>query len=41
MEDSQALTVETLLGEIKNKVDKFADGAAQHDDITIIVIQAE
>jgi serine phosphatase RsbU (regulator of sigma subunit) len=40
VKNSQATTAETLLEEIKGKVNEFADGAAQHDDITIIVIQA-
>jgi serine phosphatase RsbU (regulator of sigma subunit) len=39
--NSQKLTAEALLEEIKNNVDEFAGGAPQHDDITIIVIQAE
>ena len=33
-------TAESLLQEIKRNVDEFAGGALQHDDITIIVIQA-
>lgn len=34
------MTAENLLEEIKRKVNEFAGGADQHDDITIIVIQA-
>jgi sigma-B regulation protein RsbU (phosphoserine phosphatase) len=37
--NSQTMTAETLLEEIKGKVNEFAGKAAQHDDITIIVIQ--
>jgi serine phosphatase RsbU (regulator of sigma subunit) len=34
------MTAETLLEEIKGKVNKFAGDDAQHDDITIIMVQA-
>ena len=37
---SPAETAEDLLEEIKDKVNEFAGSAAQHDDITIIVVQA-
>jgi len=37
---SPAETAETLLEEIKGHVNDFAGTAAQHDDITIIVVQA-
>ena len=40
VKNSQTMTAETLLEEIKNKVNEFAGSAPQHDDITIIVIQA-
>jgi serine phosphatase RsbU (regulator of sigma subunit) len=40
VKNSQALSADTLLEEIKRKVNEFAGNAAQHDDITIIVIQA-
>ena len=40
VKDSQTMTAETLLNEIKIKVNEFAGNAPQHDDITIIVIQA-
>ena len=40
VKDSQTMTAETLLDEIKIKVNEFAGNAPQHDDITIIVIQA-
>jgi len=36
----QALTAESLLETIKNHVNEFAGNVPQHDDITIIVIQA-
>ena len=39
VKDSQNMTAETLLNEIKIKVNEFAGSATQHDDITIIVIQ--
>jgi serine phosphatase RsbU (regulator of sigma subunit) len=37
---SPAETAEALLEEIKDKVNEFAGTAPQHDDITIIVVQA-
>jgi len=37
---SQTLTAELLLKEIQRKVNEFTGNAPQHDDITIIVIQA-
>ncbi len=40
VKNSQPMTAETLLEEINGKVNEFAGNAAQHDDITIIVIQA-
>ncbi len=40
VKNSHTMTAETLLEEIKSKVNEFAGSAAQHDDITIIVIQA-
>ena len=40
VKNSKTMTAETLLEEIKNKVDEFAGNAPQHDDITIIVVQA-
>jgi len=38
VKDSQTMTAETLLNEIKIKVNEFAGGAIQHDDITVIVL---
>jgi len=38
--NSQALTAESLLEEIKSHVNEFTGSAPQHDDITIIVVQA-
>jgi serine phosphatase RsbU (regulator of sigma subunit) len=40
VKNSQPMTAETLLEEINGKVNEFAGSAPQHDDITIIVIQA-
>ncbi len=40
VKNSQTKTAESLLEEIKGQVNEFAGAAAQHDDITIIVIQA-
>ena len=40
VKNSKTMTAETLLEEIKNEVDEFAGNAPQHDDITIIVVQA-
>jgi len=40
VKNSQTMTAETLLEEIKRQVNEFAGNTAQHDDITIIVIQA-
>jgi serine phosphatase RsbU (regulator of sigma subunit) len=41
VKDSQTTTAETLLEEIKDQVNEFAGNAAQHDDITVIVIKAD
>jgi len=38
VKDSQTMTAETLLNEIKIKVNEFAGNAPQHDDITVIVV---
>jgi serine phosphatase RsbU (regulator of sigma subunit) len=40
VKNSQAKMAESLLEEIKKNVNEFAGSALQHDDITIIVIQA-
>jgi sigma-B regulation protein RsbU (phosphoserine phosphatase) len=40
VQKSQTKTAEALLEEINSSVNEFAGGATQHDDITIIVIQA-
>jgi serine phosphatase RsbU (regulator of sigma subunit) len=40
IKESQTLTAESMLEEIKSHVNEFAGSAPQHDDITIIVIQA-
>jgi len=40
VKNSQAKTAESLMEEIKSNVNEFAGNAPQHDDITIIVIQA-
>ena len=40
IENSQAQSAESLLHEIKGKVNEFAGSTPQHDDITIIVVQA-
>jgi sigma-B regulation protein RsbU (phosphoserine phosphatase) len=40
VKNSQTQTAESLLEEIKSNVNEFAGSAPQHDDITIIVIQA-
>jgi len=40
VKNSQTQTAESLLEEIKRDVNEFAGSAPQHDDITIIVIQA-
>jgi len=41
VQQSKALNAEALLKEIIEGVDDFAAGAAQHDDITIIVVNVE
>jgi serine phosphatase RsbU (regulator of sigma subunit) len=41
VKNSQTTTAETLLEEIKGQVNEFAGSAPQHDDITVIVIQAD
>ena len=40
VKNSKTTTAEDLLNEIKSEVDDFTGGAPQHDDITIIVVQA-
>ena len=40
IKDTETLTAQSLLEEIRNKVNDFTSGAPQHDDITIIVVQA-
>jgi len=40
VKNSQTMTAETLLEEIKRQVNEFAGDTPQHDDITIIVVQA-
>ena len=40
IKESKTLTAESMLEEIKSHVNEFAGGAPQHDDITIIVVQA-
>ena len=37
---SETVSAQSLLEEIKNQVDQFAGSMSQHDDITIIVVQA-
>ena len=40
IKESKTMTAEALLSEIKKEVDGFTGSAPQHDDITIIVVQA-
>ena len=40
IKESQTLTAESMLEEIKSHVNEFAGNTPQHDDITIIVVQA-
>jgi sigma-B regulation protein RsbU (phosphoserine phosphatase) len=40
VQEASAMTADALLKKILNKVNEFAGGAAQHDDLTIIVISA-
>jgi sigma-B regulation protein RsbU (phosphoserine phosphatase) len=40
IQKSQTKEAAALLEEIKDNVNEFTGGAPQHDDITIIVIQA-
>jgi sigma-B regulation protein RsbU (phosphoserine phosphatase) len=40
VKNSKTTTAEDLLNEIKSEVDEFTGSAPQHDDITIIVVQA-
>jgi sigma-B regulation protein RsbU (phosphoserine phosphatase) len=40
VKNSQTQTAASLLEEIKRDVNEFAGSAPQHDDITIIVVQA-
>jgi len=38
---ARAMDAESLLKEIMDQVNKFAGGAAQHDDLTVIVLSVE
>ena len=38
---AQAMTADSLLKEIVDRVNAFAGGAAQHDDLTVIVVSVE
>ena len=38
VQGTQSMSADSLLQEILNKVNEFADGATQHDDLTVIVI---
>jgi sigma-B regulation protein RsbU (phosphoserine phosphatase) len=40
LKNSQSMTAGALLDEVKIKVNEFASGAPQHDDITVIVLNA-
>ncbi len=40
IKESKTLTAEAMLEEIKSQVNEFAGTTPQHDDITIIVVQA-
>ncbi len=41
VQEARSMTAEALLKEILDKVDEFAGGAAQHDDLTVIVVSVE
>ena len=38
VQEARSMSADSLLQEILNKVNEFADGATQHDDLTVIVI---
>jgi sigma-B regulation protein RsbU (phosphoserine phosphatase) len=40
VQGARSMTADSLLKEILDKVNAFAGGAAQHDDLTVIVISA-
>jgi len=41
VQGARSMTADSLLKEILDKVNVFAGGAAQHDDLTVIIISAE
>ena len=41
VEKAKSMDADSLLKEILDKVNEFAGGAAQHDDITVIVVNVE
>ncbi len=38
---AQSMSADSLLKEIIDRVNEFAGGAAQHDDLTLIVLSVE
>jgi serine phosphatase RsbU (regulator of sigma subunit) len=41
VQGAKSMTAESLLKEILDRVNAFAGGAAQHDDLTVIIISAD
>jgi len=41
VQDCKAIMADSLLKEILDRVNAFVGGAAQHDDLTIIVVNVE
>jgi len=41
VQDSKSMSADKLLEKIVDGVNAFADGTAQHDDITVIVLGVE
>ena len=41
VQEARPMTAELLLKEILEKVNRFSGGAAQHDDLTVIVVTVE
>jgi sigma-B regulation protein RsbU (phosphoserine phosphatase) len=38
VQEARSMSADSLLKEVLNKVNEFAGGAAQHDDLTVIVL---
>ena len=41
IQEAQSMSADLLLKEVLDRVNEFAGGAAQHDDLTVIVVSVE